>query len=144
MDKHKRGMAEGWFEKASNQLRIAKQHLEGIVYNLHNGHGHIQDFDKRLAVMRPYLLCLNLNGMTTDGDKKGLKILPLGAGEHGLALLKVIRASGYSGPIGVIGHTNDDVEQRLQDSLDGLDWLLPQLDGKAAGPRPSYRTYRAK
>jgi hypothetical protein len=90
------------------------------------------------------LLCLNLNGMTTDGDKKGMKILPLGVGTHDLAFMKLIRASGYSGPIGIIGHTNDDVEQRLQDNLDGLDWLLPQIDGRGPGPRPNYRTYRAK
>lgn len=114
----------------------------GIVYNLHHGHNHIHDFDKALAAMRPYLLCLNLNGMTTDGDKKGRKILPLGAGEHDADLLKIIRDSKYAGPIGIIGHTNDDVEQRLQDNLDGLDWLLRQLNGKKPGPRPTYRTYR--
>ena len=68
------------------------------------------------------------------------KILQLGAGEHDVALLKTIRDSGYAGPIGIIGHTGDDVEQRLQDNLDGLDWLLPQLEGKTAGPRPKYRT----
>src|SRR6476660_1622797 len=94
--------------------------------------------------MRSYLLCLNVNGMTTDGDKKGQKILPLGAGEHDVSLLKVIRDSGYTGRIGIIGHTNDDVEQRLQDNLAGLDWLLPQLNGKEPGPRPTYRTYRGR
>ena len=90
--------------------------------------------------MKPYLLCLNLNGMTRDGERRGQKILPLGAGELDLPLLKVIAASGYRGPIGIIGHTNDDVEQRLRDNLDGLDWLLPQLDGRPAGPKPKYRT----
>ena len=90
------------------------------------------------AAMKPYLLCLNLNGMATEG--KGPKILQLGAGEHDVKLLKSIRASGYTGPIGIIGHTQDDVELRLRDNLDGLDWILPQLDGKAAGARPKHRT----
>ena len=39
-----------------------------------------------------------------------------------------------------MGHTQDDAEARLRDNLDGLDWLLPQLDGKAPGPRPTPRT----
>jgi hypothetical protein len=112
----------------------------GIIYNQHHGHDHVDRFAAALAAMKPHLLCLNLNGMTRDGDKRGQKILPLGSGELDLPLLKVIAASGYRGPIGIIGHTQDDVEQRLRDNLDGLDWLLPQLDGKAAGPKPKYRT----
>ena len=139
----------GWGGEPENLVAVCKtlreQHQAdhvGIVYNLHHGHGHIRDFDEALAAMKPYLLCLNLNGMTTDGDKKGQKILPVGAGEHDVSLLKIIRDSKYTGPIGIIGHTNDDVEQRLQDNLDGLDWIVPQLNGKAPGPRPTYRTHR--
>jgi hypothetical protein len=112
----------------------------GIIYNQHHGHDHVDRFAAALAAMKPHLLCLNLNGMTRDGDKRGQKILPLGSGELDLSLLRIIATSGYRGPIGIIGHTQDDVEQRLRDNLDGLDWLLPQLDGKAAGPKPKYRT----
>jgi sugar phosphate isomerase/epimerase len=107
----------------------------GIVYNLHHGHGHIADFAACLAALKPHLLCLNLNGMT-----EGTKILQLGRGQHDLAILRAVRDSGYAGPIGIIGHTNDDVEARLRDNLDGLDWLLPQLAGRAPGPPPQYRT----
>ena len=67
--------------------------------------------------------------------------MPLGQGDHDLALLRTIRDSGYRGPIGILGHTQDDAEERLQDNLDGLDWLVPQLDGKPAGPKPRPRTY---
>jgi hypothetical protein len=133
----------GWGGEPENLVAVCKllreQHKAdhvGIVYNLHHGHEHIKDFEQSLAQMKPYLLCLNLNGMSTGGPQ----ILPLGAGEHDVKLLKTIRDSGYAGPIGIIGHTNDDVELRLRDNLDGLDWILPQLDGKAAGPRPKYRT----
>ena len=90
--------------------------------------------------MKPYLVALNLNGMDPGGDKVGRKILPLGQGEHDLDLLRIIRDSGYRGPIGILGHTQDDAEERLRDNLDGLDWLLPQLDGKPAGPPPKPRT----
>jgi hypothetical protein len=133
----------GWGGEPANLVAVCKllreqygaEHV-GIVYNLHHGHDHIKDFPEALAQMKPYLLCLNLNGMNTAGPK----VLQLGAGEHDLKLLTAIRDSGYAGPIGIIGHTSDDVELRLRDNLDGLDWLLPQLDGKAAGPRPMYRT----
>jgi putative heme-binding domain-containing protein len=57
-----------------------------------------------------------------------------------LELLRAIRSSGYRGPLGILGHTEDDAEERLRDNLDGLDWLLPALEGKPAGPRPTPRT----
>ncbi len=137
----------GWGGEPENMVAICQQLRTkhgatniGIIYNLHHGHDHVDRFAKVLGEMKPYLLCLNLNGMTRDGEKRGQKILPLGSGELDLALLKIIRDSGYRGPIGIIGHTNDDVEQRLRDNLDGLDWLLPQLEGKPPGPKPKYRT----
>jgi len=115
----------------------------GIVYNLHHGHDHVDRLPAALALMKPYLLCLNLNGMTRDGDKIGKKILPLGQGELDLGLLKLIRDSGYRGPIGILGHMPNDVEEQLKDNLDGLDWLVPQLDGKPAGPKPTPRTFKS-
>jgi hypothetical protein len=133
----------GWGGEPENLTAVCnllrekyKMEHVGIVYNLHHGHEHIDDFEAALTRMKPYLLCLNLNGMSA----KGSKILQLGAGEADVKLLKVIVDSGYSGAIGIIGHTEDDVELRLRDNLDGLDWILPQLSGKAPGPRPKYRT----
>ncbi|MBI5769174.1 MAG: sugar phosphate isomerase/epimerase [Verrucomicrobia bacterium] len=112
----------------------------GIVYNLHHGHDHLDRFAEYLELMRPHLLCLNLNGMIRDGERLGKKILVLGQGDLDLGLLRTIRDSGYRGPIGLLGHTQDDVELRLRDNLDGLDWLVPQLDGRAPGPKPTPRT----
>ena len=140
----------GWGGEPESMVAICEQLRTkhgatnvGIIYNQHHGHDHVDRFAKVLGEMKPYLFCLNLNGMTRDGEKRGQKILPLGSGELDLPLLKVIAASGYRGPIGIIGHTQDDVEQRLRDNLDGLDWLLPQLDGKPAGAKPKYRTLAA-
>ena len=138
----------GWGGEPKNMVAVCKylqthhqaEHV-GIVYNLHHGHGHIDDFAESLKLMEPYLLCLNLNGMTRDGDQIGRKILPLGEGEHDVKLLKIIRDSDYTGPIGIIGHTQDDVEERLKDNLAGLDWILPQLQGKPAGPKPKLLTW---
>ena len=77
--------------------------------------------------------------MDPDGDRVGRKILPLGQGERDLELLRTIRSSGYDGPIGILGHTDDDAEQRLADNLDGLDWLVAQLDGRPRRARPRPR-----
>jgi sugar phosphate isomerase/epimerase len=129
----------GWFGEPENQLAIIEElklHSVGIVYNQHHGHDHLGRFPELLKTMLPHLVCLNLNGMTPDGERRGQKILPLGQGELDLGLLKTIRESGYRGPIGILGHTQDDAQQRLADNLDGLAWLVKQLDGQPAGEKP--------
>lgn len=136
----------GWGGEPENLVAVCEylhrhhdaKHV-GIVYNQHHGHSHVEHFSKDLAAMKPYLLCLNLNGMIRDGDKRDMKIQPVGQGEMDLSLLKNISESGYRGPIGIIGHTNDDVELRLRDNLDGLNWLVPQLSGKPADTKPTPR-----
>lgn len=134
-----------WFGEPENQIEIInKLGLKnvGIVYNLHHGHDHLDRFPALLQKMRPYLFALNLNGMVRNGEKAGVKILPLGQGDLDLALLKMIRDSGWRGPIGILNHTDEDAEARLADNLDGLDWLVPQLDGKPAGPKPTPRSWK--
>ena len=123
----------GWFGEPENQIAII-EHLKkdgvtnlGIVYNLHHGHAHLDRFAELLAKMKPYLLALNLNGMTKNGDAIGKKILPIGQGELDLALLKTIKASGYDGPIGILNHTDEDAEARLVANLAGLNALIKRL-----------------
>jgi len=141
----------GWGGEPDNMVAVIKWLREnqaadhvGIAYNLHHGHGHLTDFPAALAKMKPYLFCLNLNGMVVDGDRRGMLILPLGQGDLDLQLLKTIVASGYRGPIGILNHTDEDAEARLQDNLDGLDWLVRQLEGQPAGPKPVPRTWKPK
>jgi putative heme-binding domain-containing protein len=136
----------GWFGEPENQLAILER-LEGqgvtnvgIIYNLHHGHEHLDRLAEVLAKLKPHLWTINLNGMDRGGDKVGRKILPLGQGALDLEVLKTVRDSGYRGPIGILGHTMDDAEERLRDNLDGLDWLVPQLEAKPAGPQPKPRT----
>jgi len=137
----------GWFGEPENQIAmIEKLKAQGVtnvgmVYNLHHGHEHLDRFAGLLEKMKPYLMALNLNGMFPDGERIGQKIVPLGQGPLDLGLLRTIRDSGYNGPIGILGHTQDDAEERLKDNLDGLDWLVPQLDGQPAEPKPTPRTY---
>jgi hypothetical protein len=102
----------------------------GVVYNLHHGHDHIHDFAESLAVMKPYLLCLNVNGMNDNAEPK---ILPLGMGQHDEKMLRIIAASGYRGPIGVLDHRSDtDAEQSLRENLDGLKRLLGRMGDQDA------------
>ncbi len=133
----------GWFGEPENQLAIIESLAMdnvGIVYNLHHGHDHLERFAELLERMQPHLLAINLNGMVPRGDRQGQKILPLGEGTLDLELLRIIRKSGYCGPIGILGHTKDDAEARLKDNLSGLEWLVPQLDGAAAGEKPRLLT----
>ena len=135
----------GWFGEPENQIAVIdalKLKNVGIVYNQHHGHDHFDRFPELLKLMKPHLLAVNINGSIKGGDKLGKKIVPVGAGELDLKMLKAIRDSGYTGPIGILGHTNDDAAERLADNLDGLRWILPDVNGKEPGPRPTYRTWK--
>lgn len=141
----------GWGGEPENMVAVCeylkKNHGTdnvGIVYNLHHGHSHLDRLPKALEAMKPWLLCLNLNGMDIAGDTKGRKILPLSVGTQDVTVLRQIRASGYSGPIGILNHTDEDAEGRLLDNLDGLKWLVPQLDDAKPGEKPKYRTWSDK
>ncbi len=136
----------GWFGEPENQVaiidRLKAQGISnvGMVYNLHHGHEHTARLAEVLKLAMPHLRAVNLNGMDPGPNPGSRKILPLGQGALDLGLMKTIVESGYKGRIGILGHTNDDAEARLLDNLDGLDWLVPQLEGKPAGPKPTPRT----
>ena len=137
----------GWGGEPENMIAVTKalnaQGIAniGIVYNLHHGHSHLERLAKVLPRMLPHLLCLNLNGMDVDGEAEDRKILPLGVGTEDVKVLRIVRASGYTGPVGILNHTNEDAEGRLLDNLDGLKWLLPQLDDSPPAAKPAYRTW---
>lgn len=135
----------GWFGEPENQIAVIeklKMPNVGIVYNLHHGHDHLSRFPELLSKIKPHLLALNLNGMVAGGDQIGKKILPLGQGDRELELLRIIQKSGWRGPVGVLNHTDEDAEGRLLDNLEGLDWLIAQLEGRPAGPKPQPRTWK--
>ncbi len=127
----------GWAGEPENLTAVARwlrdhqaaEHV-GIVYNLHHGHAHLDRFAEALATMQPYLFCLNLNGMNDDEQPK---ILPVGQGQHDLAILETIRDSGYQGPIGILDHRGDvDAEEALRANLKGLQALLERMGDQAA------------
>jgi sugar phosphate isomerase/epimerase len=129
----------GWFGEPANQVAILSKlkavgHSNaGIVYNFHHGHAHVDSFAENLRVMKPYLLALNLNGMVRDGDRAGKKIIPLGTGDLESGLLEIVKSSGWKGPVGVIGHTEEDAEVKLRKELAGLETLTAKLVAAKAG-----------
>jgi len=126
----------GYGGEPQTMVEIAKR-LEdkdvGIVYNFHHGHEHLPLMPDAFTAMLPYLICVNLNGMTSGGTK----ILPLSKGEHDLDILRMIRDSGYAGPLGILGHRADtDAEISLRENLAGMQALLEGL-----GDQEALRTY---
>lgn len=136
----------GWGGEPANLVAVCQRLRDqghrhvGIVYNWHHGHGHLADWAEALALMKPYLLCLNLNGMNSGAKPK---ILALAQGTHELAMLKVVRESGYDGPVGILDHQGHlDAEETLRDNLVGLQWLRKELKKSGSGgakPNPGAR-----
>ena len=139
---------EGWFGEPENQLaildRLARAGVRnvGLVYNFHHGHSHLDRFPELFEKMKPHLLALNLNGMFRDGNRIGRQIVPVGQGDLDLQLLRIVRDSGWRGPIGLLNHTDEDAEARLLDNLDGLAWLDALLHGEHP-PQPTPRSWKA-
>lgn len=116
-----------WFGEPENQVRIIEAMGNKdvkIVYNFHHGHEQVEHFPALMELMKPYLSTININGMKVEGPK----IITLGEGDREAEMLKTIIDSGYTGPIGIIGHTEgEDIQVVLERNLEGLDKLRPQL-----------------
>jgi hypothetical protein len=124
----------GWFGEPENQVaiieRLAKDGVRnvGIVYNFHHGHAHLERFPEMWKRMMPQVIAVNLNGMEAGGDERGRKILPLGAGDRELAMMRAIRDSGWQGRVGIIDHLPEtDSEETLGKNLQGLEGLRAAL-----------------
>ena len=123
----------GWGGEPENMVAVCQALRKdgfdnvGIVYNFHHGHDRISDFPESMTKLKPYLLCLNLNGMTdAETVKAGSgKILAIGEGKHEAAMIEQVVKSGYSGPIGILDHINSqDAELSLRKNLEGLKKIL--------------------
>ncbi|MCY3006787.1 MAG: TIM barrel protein [Planctomycetota bacterium] len=120
----------GWYGEPENQIRLIQAiglPNVGMVYNLHHAHHQLDRLESILAKIQPYLLAINLNGMETDGERLGKKILPIGQGSQDKQVLKLIGQMNFDGPVGILNHTDLDARVRLQENLDGLSELTQKL-----------------
>jgi sugar phosphate isomerase/epimerase len=119
-----------WFGNPVNQLKIIQVLNDpgiGIVYNFHHAHAQIDRFPSLMSVMKPHLLAVNIDGMRRSGPQ----ILTVGSGDEEKAMLQELLMSGYTGPIGILGHIEtEDVEVVLKRNLDGLRKLVKILSTK--------------
>lgn len=123
----------GWFGEPENQLAILKRVAManvGMVYNFSHGREQMDRFSEFFPKILPHLMAINLNGMKKDAPT----ILNLGEGDRELEMLRIIRDSGYRGPIGILNeNTERDAAVGLQENMDGLQKLRRQLGDVAVG-----------
>jgi sugar phosphate isomerase/epimerase len=122
----------GWFGEPENQLAIlqkaARKNL-GMIYSFHHGREQMDRFPDFFPKIVPHLMAVNLNGMKKDAPM----ILNIGEGDRELGMLKIVRDSGYRGPIGILNHREDrDAEVGLRENMEGLKRLLRELGDEAA------------
>ncbi|QEG39668.1 DUF6797 domain-containing protein [Roseimaritima ulvae] len=136
----------GWGGEPENLVAICRalrtqgfDHV-GVTYNFHHGHGHIDDWAESFQLMKPYLHCLNLNGMN---DAANPKILGISKGAHEAEMIRVVAQSDYQGPIGILDHRSElDAKDSLRENLEGLRWIRAELQQPGSGgakpqtPRP--------
>lgn len=121
----------GWGGRPVNLVAVCEElrrrghaHV-GIVYNWHHGHDDMGTWQAALALMQPYLLCVNLNGMNPEAEPK---ILALGKGQEEKRMLRMLIDSGYRGPVGILDHqATRDTEAVLKENLEGLELLKNAL-----------------
>jgi sugar phosphate isomerase/epimerase len=122
----------GWFGEPENQLAIlqkAGRKNLGMIYSFHHGREQMDRFAEFFPKILPHLMAVNLDGMKKDAPM----ILNLGEGDRELEMLRIVRDSGYQGPIGILNHREDrDAEVGLRQNMEGLKKLLHELRDEAA------------
>ena len=121
-----------WFGEPENQVKIIESLGTkdiGIVYNFHHARHQTNAFPRLLDVMKPYLTTVNINGMKEGGPM----IMNVGEGNKELEMLKQLKASGYTGSIGILSHVDDeDAKVVLKRNLEGFKKILKEMGEKKA------------
>ena len=116
----------GWFGNPINQLNILKELNHDsitMVFNFHHSHEYVDDYREMIKKMKPHLSYVNLNGVR----KEGPQIMDIGKGNHEYEMIKALKAEGYNGPWGILGHIKtEDVKEVLLRNIDGLKALNDQ------------------
>ena len=132
-----------WFEEQDHQIAIIERLLRdgltnvGIVFNFHHWRGSLAEFPPLFKRIQPYLLAVNLNGMRADtAQYPGVRFV--GTDESELAMMRVVEASGWRGPVGIINErSNLDAAEGLARNLSGIEWIQRELlRPGSGGPKP--------
>lgn len=123
----------GWYGVPENQLEVIhylKRSNIGIVYNFHHAEDDIARFSTFFPKILPHLMAVNLMGLQNGNP---VKVVPIGQGDSEAEMIRVIKASTYRGPIGIINEdTAPDAEVGLTMNMEGLKKILKtQSDTKA-------------
>ena len=140
---NKRGMklviyghgADEWFTQAENEIAIAERLKAempsadiGIVYSFHQAFAQMDRFKEVFPRLKPHLAALNLNGNSPKG-RPGVQI---GNGDREQGMIKVVKDSGWHGPVGVLSHVRTtDAKVNLHANLYGLRDVLKQIGDEA-------------
>ena len=138
---------EPWFEEQDHQIAIIERLRRdgvtnvGIVFNFHHWRGSLAEFPALFKRIQPYLLAVNLNGMRADTTKYP-PVRFIGSDESELAMIRVVEASGWRGPIGVIHERPTlDAAEGIKGNLQGLEWVQKELQQPGSGgPKPQELT----
>lgn len=128
----------GWGGLPDNMVAVCKALREkgfdhvGLVYNFHHAHPRITQFDDDLKKMKPYLLCVNLNGMANpakvDVSKNENRTKAIGTGDHEEEMIATLIEQQYQGAVGILGHVaTRDVEEVLRENIEGLEKILTRI-----------------
>jgi hypothetical protein len=122
----------GWMGEPENELKVvgkAGMPNVGIVYDYEHARPQMDRFAAFFPKLVPHLWAVILNGMQEGGPD----FITVGDGDRDLGMLKVIRDSGYSGPIGIMNHDEKrDAEVGLRLNMEGLKKMLRQMNDQAA------------
>jgi sugar phosphate isomerase/epimerase len=132
----------GWFGMVDNELavieRLGRAGVEnvGLVYNFSHArdamHDDSRDFPRLWARMKGHVAVVNVTGLHWEAQE----VYP-SQGDSELEMMRVIVASGWHGPVGLIAEKGGDAEMTLRNYLTGLDWLAAELRSPGSGgPRP--------
>lgn len=127
----------GWFGEPENQLALIR-HLGmenvGIVYNFHHARQHMEHFPEFYPRILPHLFALNIAGLK-KGDRQ--RFYRTGQGGEEKEMIRLVRKSGYKGPVGIINHDeNLDAQTGLTEEIEGLKRILFEI-----GDKKALRTY---
>ncbi len=121
-----------WVERVEDAVRVAKKVDRpnvGVTFNLcHWLKVDGEELPARLALARPYLFMVTLNGADSDGTEWKQLIQPLGEGSYDVApMLKILADMDYDGPIGLQGYgIGGNVEENLRRSMAAWRALLKE------------------